>query len=156
MTYSTFEGLILSKTINRTTLPADGSMVHRLQTALEHVGQETLPIVLQFDVEPITGTWRYVVDKVLNTETFLRKPIASVVSTDEVDMDEELLSAVALYIMAGLERTVAGTHMSLYKKEIDLYNNRQIANELHDETQDATAIGQFGTNTEEAIYGFKI
>lgn len=152
MTYADFETLVLSKSIGRTSLPTDGTMLHRLQTALEFVGTETLPIILQDGTATVSDYWRAIDDSVTGTTTYLRKPISSI--TAVIDMDEDLMGALALYIMAGLERVNAGSHMGLYNKEIGLYNERQIEAELGDFEQDRKKYSQFDNQQAEVTYGF--
>lgn len=148
MTFDDFRNLLLSKSVGRAEIPDNGVLVHRLQTALEHVATEAYPKKLESDVE-IVEPFRVLYNSITGEYSYIRKPVASI--TTDVDIDDGLLSAVALYIMAGLERPSAGTHMALYNKELALFSSRQIEQDLGLDSEDVDRLGFYQTDTQ---YGF--
>jgi len=148
MTFNDFKNLLLSKSVGRSEIPDNGILVHRLQTALEHVATEAYPKKLESDVE-IAEPFRVLYNSITGSYSYIRKPIATI--TGDVDIDDGLLSAVALYIMAGLERPNAGTHMALFKRELDLFSTRQIEQDLGLDSEDVDKLGFYQTDTQ---YGF--
>ena len=148
MTFNDFKNLLLSKSVCRTEIPDGGVLVHRLQTALEHVATEAYPKKLESDVE-IVNPFRVLYNSITGEYSYIRRPIASV--TGDIDIDDGLLSAVALYMMAGLERPSAGTHMALYNKELSLFSTRQIEQDLGLSSEDIDVLGFYDAETR---YGF--
>lgn len=150
-----FKELLKSKSLNRITLPENSELKFRLQTALMHVASEATAKRLIVQEEPIDAirTFYNPIDDVI---TYMRKPVATDNDSAEVDIDEELLDAVALYIMAGLERAQAGSHMSLYNKEIALYEDRLSEKSFGDYTQDESKFTQFDTSSKYETFGFPL
>ena len=148
MLFDDFRNLLLSKSTGRTEIPDNGILVHRLQTALEHVATEAYPKKLESDVE-IVDPFRVLYNSITGEYSYIRKPIAT--TTGDVDIDDGLLSAVALYIMAGLERPNASTHMALYNKELSLFSTRQIEQDLGLDSEDVDKLGFYAVETR---YGF--
>lgn len=148
MTFQEFKNLLASKTVGRVDIPDNGVLVHRLQTALDHVATEAYPKKLESDVE-IADPFRVLYNHISGDYSFIRRPVASI--TADIDIDDGLLGAVALYIMAGLERPNAGTHMALYNKELALFSARQIEQDIGLSSED---VDTFGFNESETRYGF--
>ena len=148
MLFNDFKNLLLSKSTGRTDIPVNEVLVHRLQTALEHVATEAYPKKLESDVE-IVDPFRVLYNSITGEYSYIRKPIASI--TEEIDIDDGLISAVALYIMAGLERPNASTHMALYNKELALFSTRQIEQDLGLDSEDVDKLGFYAVETR---YGF--
>lgn len=148
MTFVDFKNLLASKTVGRVEIPDNGVLVHRLQTALDHVATEAYPKKLESDIE-IVDPFRVLYNSITGTYSYIRRPVAS--TTTEIDIDDGLLSAVALYMMAGLERPSAGTHMALFNKELALFSARQIEQDLGLSEEDVDTLGFYDSETR---YGF--
>ena len=148
MNFADFRNLLASKTVGRFEIPDNGVLVHRLQTALDHVATEAYPKKLESDVE-ITNPFRILYNSVTGEYSYIRRPVASI--TADIDIDDGLISAVALYIMAGLERPSAGTHMALFNKELALFSARQIEQDIGLSSEDIDVLGFYDAETR---YGF--
>lgn len=124
-----FKTLLLSKSVARTILPANADLYERIFTALKRVATDTIPLRLSTIVA--TGDLvTFPVYRKPDTTLYVRFPDKPLIDEDELDMDEALQDAVALYVMAGLERSNAKTYMGLYYREIEMNNDRLTETEL--------------------------
>lgn len=109
MILSEFKDLMLSKTISRKTLPDDIRLEERVFTALKKIAMDTIP--LRLVVQDPTG---HSIMRRIDTITYIRFPDMPQVNGSDIDMDEFLLDAAALYVMAGLEKEKASVYMGMY------------------------------------------
>ena len=109
MIVSEFKELMLSKTISRKTIPDDIRIYERIFTALKKIAMDTVP--LRLVVQDPTG---HSIMRRVDTITYIRFPDMPQVNDSDIDMDEFLLDAAALYVMAGLEKEKASVYMGMY------------------------------------------
>lgn len=126
-----FKDLIRSHSNNRLTSNFDNDLLGlKIETAIKFIAKKTVPTKLVVN----TNTTVKVLRK-LDAETFIRMPNKPVDDTSIIDIDDALLDATALYVLAGYERAMAKVHMGLCYQEIDDNNERLIDAELA-ETED--------------------
>lgn len=109
MILSEFKDLMLSKTISRKTLPDDIRLEERVFTALKKIAMDTVP--LRLVVQNPNG---HSIMRRVDSITYIRYPNMPQVNDSDIDMDEFLLDAAALYVMAGLEKEKASVYMGMY------------------------------------------
>ncbi|NOQ31121.1 MAG: hypothetical protein GQ570_08375 [Helicobacteraceae bacterium] len=135
MTVDEFKVLLKSKSIGRTQLPDDTDLYQRIQTACKRIAMDTVPLRLSKTV-PVGTLVTFPVYRKLDETSYIRTPSIAVTLDDDVDIDSVLLDAVALYVMAGLERPNGKTHMGLYYREIEVNNDRLVETVLSDNDND--------------------
>lgn len=113
MILSEFKKLLLSKTISRKTLPDDINLEERVYTALKEVAMDTVPLRLVVQ-NPVGHSIMRRVDSL----TYIRFPNMPINNDSDIDIDMFLLDAVALYVIAGLEKEKASVYMGMYWKII--------------------------------------
>lgn len=127
-----FKELILSKSTNRQTIPASVDLPHRVHTALKQIALKTIPLRLIVN-EPNGSSILRKIDEV----TYIRIPRIPNTEEDSIDIDDVLLDACALYVIAGIEKEKAGTYMGMFFGEIDANNNRLIETALSEATNES-------------------
>lgn len=133
MTLEEFEKFCLTKSIGRTSIPQGESLEDRVLTALKKIAKDTIPLKL---VEH--NSLGIKVLRKIDDETYIRvpkRPISN--SGNRLDIDDELIDALALYVMAGLETQRAKVLMGMYREEIEQNNHRLIETEMLDAHNDA-------------------
>jgi len=111
---------MLTKSTGRTEIPTNEMLVDRTYTALKRVASDTIP--LRLVVEDSAG---HQILRRVDDNTYVRFPKRPIIDSGQtMDIDDELLDAVALYIMAGLELQRSKTLMGLYYKEIETYDEK--------------------------------
>lgn len=113
MILSEFKKLLLSKTISRKTLPDDINLEERIYTALKEVAMDTVP--LRLVVQNPAG---HSIMRRVDSLTYIRFPNMPINNDSDIDIDMFLLDAVALYVIAGLEKEKASVYMGMYWKII--------------------------------------
>lgn len=113
MILSEFKKLLLSKTISRKILPDDINLEERVYTALKEVAMDTVPLRLVVQ-NPVGHSIMRRVDSL----TYIRFPNMPINNDSDIDIDMFLLDAVALYVIAGLEKEKASVYMGMYWKII--------------------------------------
>lgn len=131
MIVSDFLDLVLSKTINRKTIPADIEIYKRIDTALKAVAMDTIPLSLI-----VNNPDGYTILRTVDSVTFIRKPFSPTTTLSVVDMDDFLMDALALYVLAGIEKEKAQVYMGMYYQEIDKNEKRYIQAELLEATNE--------------------
>ena len=127
-----FKELILSKSTNRQTIPVSVNLPHRVHTALKQIAFKTIPLRLIVD-KPNGNSILRKIDEV----TYIRIPRIPNTEEDSIDIDDVLLDACALYVIAGIEKEKAGTYMGMFFGEIDANNNRLIETALSEATNES-------------------
>jgi hypothetical protein len=130
MTLGDFREVILEKSVGRTTLPEDKKLFERVHTAIKRVAKDTVPLSLVQRVDSTVSTINFKVLRRIDTNSYIRFPEKPESNESVIDVDEALLDATALYIIAGLERGHAKVHMGMYYGEIDMNNDRLIETAL--------------------------
>ena len=138
MTLNEFRPLLLAKSVGRTTLPADVDLKERIFAGLKLIAKETVP--LRLIVQTSLG---YTILRKLDKDMYIRMPSIPTSEDSELDIDLALVDALAYYVMAGLERGNANTHMGMYHSEIDMNNDRLTETFLSTTTNDASRFCQF-------------
>jgi len=121
MVLSELRILVKTKSTATVKMPELEDFRERVFSALKRVAIDTLPLVLVESTESSQTVMRRI-----DENTFVRLPNKPDREDSVIDMDIALEDAVALYVIAGLERAKAKTHMGLYWKEIDSNNERLI------------------------------
>ncbi len=111
--------LCITKSSNRTKLIPDIDFYPKLHSALKRVANDTVPLHLVVS----TQMGRKVLRRVAEFG-YIRMPEEAKLPTDYVDIDEALLDAVALLIMASTETQRGKLYMALYYTEIENNNKR--------------------------------
>ena len=121
MIFSEFKQLMLSKTTNRKTFPDDIFLEKRVNTALKEVAMLTVPLRLI-----VSNPDGYNILRKVDSVTYIR--FAEDVESDEseLDIDRFLLDAVALYVLAGLEKEKASIYMGMFYSQIEANDRRLI------------------------------
>lgn len=133
MILSEFKKLLLSKTISRKTLPDDINLEERVYTALKKIAMDTVP--LRLVVQNPTG---HSIMRRIDSLTYIRFPNMPINDDSDIDIDMFLIDALALYVMAGLEKEKASAYMGMYWELITENDNRLC------ETYLATATNESG------------
>jgi len=132
-TLAEFRLVLTEKSVNRKALPATQELSERVFTGLKRIAKDTVPLKLCIFVPEEdwnnTENYKSVIRKVEET-VGIRTPVRPVIEESEIDIDDELIDALALYVMAGLERQNAKTFMGMYREEIGMNNDRLIETEL--------------------------
>lgn len=119
MILSELKKLMLSKTINRKVIPDDINLEERVFTALKKIAMDTVP--LRLVVQNPTG---HSIMRRVDSLTYIRFPNMPINDDSDIDMDMFLIDAVALYVMAGLEKEKASVYMGMYWELITENDNR--------------------------------
>ena len=121
MIVSEFKELMLSKTISRKTIPVDIQLEHRINTAIKEVATLTVPLRLI-----VSNADGYQILRKVDSVTYIR--FAEDVKNDdsELDIDRFLLDAVALYVLAGIEKEKASIYMGMFYSQIEANDRRLI------------------------------
>ena len=119
MILSEFKKLLLSKTISRKTLPDDINLEERVYTALKKIAMDTVP--LRLVVQNPTG---HSIMRRVDSLTYIRFPNMPINDDSDIDIDMFLIDALALYVMAGLEKEKASVYMGMYWELITENDNR--------------------------------
>lgn len=132
MTLNEFRPLLLAKSLGRTALPPDSDLKQRIFSGLKLIAKETVPLRLV-----VTSPAGYTILRKLDEEMYIRMPAIPTSEDSELDLDLALIDALAYYVMAGLERGNANTHMGMYHGEIDMNNDRLTETYLSTTTNDS-------------------
>ncbi len=128
-----------TKSIGRVEPPVNEQLTERVFTAMKKIAQLTEP--LKWVEDDPEG---YTVYRRLDNFTFVRMPNKPIIdSGEQIDIEESLEDALALYIMAGLEPQRSKINMGMFYQEIDFYNMRLIESYLQEATNDSDRFHQF-------------
>jgi len=128
MVYSEMKDLIKNQMPGRynTELPPDEVirlMVHR---ALKRIAKETVPLRLV-----VNDASQLTIIRKVDDDTFIRFPIMPFRDDDDIDVDEELVEAVAAHVCSELEPQRKGHFLQQYEREIRQNNERLIETDLN-------------------------
>ena len=135
MTLLSFKTVILSKSNNRSELPADPQLIEKIFTGLKRIAKDTVPLRLVI----VDGTGQQILRKV-DEYGFIRFPFRPLNDESVIDIDDALLDALALFVMAGMEIPRAKTLMGMYYAEIEFNNERLIETYLSSASNDSPDI----------------
>lgn len=128
-----FKKLMLSKTKNRKELPTDINLEYRIHTALKNVATDSIPLRLVVNTSENNNIFRRV-----DEFTYIRYPNKPTKDSQEIDMDEYLLDAVAHYAMASIETERGSVHMAMYHDIIAKHATRLQEAYLSDTTNESS------------------
>lgn len=131
MTFVEFKDLMISKTISRRTFPIDIQLESRISTAIKEVAMLTIPIRLV-----VANPDGYQIIRKVDSVTYIRFPQDIVSDLSEIDIDRFLLDAVALYVLAGIEKEKASIYMGMFYNQIELNDKRLIETDLVEASND--------------------
>ena len=124
-----FKNTVRSKAPNQTKGKLEGiDFLNRVWTSLKRVANDVVVMRL---IETDASTIKVL--RKIDSTTYMRMPEMPLDEKSEVDIEESLLDAVALFIMAGLDRQNSKGHMGLYYREIENANKRLMENETYED-----------------------
>ena len=121
MTLEEFGVVLAAKSTQRQPSVIDAVYAEKVYTAMKRVAKDTLPLSLLVN-SPVGQR----ILRKFDTDAYIRYPKKAVKASDDIDMDESLIDAVALMVMAGLETQRAKIYMGLYYTEIENNDKVQI------------------------------
>ena len=134
MTLEEFGRFIQTKSVGRIEAPVNEQLTERVYTAMKHIARNTT--VLKYTITD--NHLDYEIMERKDEHTWTRFPVKPIIdSGDELDIDDFLLDALALYVMAGLEMQRSKVLMGMYWEEIDANNARLTSTYLQEATNDA-------------------
>ena len=108
-----------------TPLPEDPVLRRMVHRALKRIAKETVP--LRLVVNDITGL---TVIRKIDDSTYIRSPLMPYRDDSDIDIDEELVEAVAAHVCSELEPQRKGHFLQQYEREIMQNNERLIETDL--------------------------
>lgn len=139
MTLEEFSRFMLSHSNGRTEIPSGELMAERVWTGMKRIAKDTIPLSLK-----VNDPEGYTIIRKVDSETYIRKPDKPLLgTTTQLDIDEMLMDALALYVLAGLEQSKAKTYMGMYWGEINSFNDTLTETYLSQATNDADRFRQF-------------
>jgi hypothetical protein len=128
MVFSELKDLILFQMPGRyeTDLPPDSVLRLMVHRALKRIAKETVPLRLV-----VSDPSQLTVIRKLDDETYVRTPRLPYRDDDDVDIDSELVEAVAHHVCSELEPQRKGHYLQQYEREIVQNNTRLIETELN-------------------------
>jgi len=134
MTLNDFGRFLQTKSVGRIDAPVNEQLTERVFTAMKHIAKVT--ICLKWVIQEQSENYKIMRRVDLNSWIrFPNKPIID--NTDDLDIDDDLIDALALYVMAGLEMQRSKTLMGMYYEEIERNNQRLIETYLEDASNDS-------------------
>ena len=131
---------MLSHSSGRTVIPSGELMTERVWTAMKRIAKDTIPLKLVVHIPK-----GYTIIRRVDSETYIRKPEKPKLgTTEDLDLDEMLMDALALYTLAGLEQQKAKTYMGMYWGEINSYNDTLTETFLSSASNEALRFNKFG------------
>lgn len=131
MTFADFKDFVISKTTSRKTLPVDIQLEYRISTAIKEIAILTIPIRLV-----VANPEGYKIIRKIDSVTYIRFPQDIVNDLSEIDIDTFLLDAVALYVLAGIEKEKASIYMGMFYNQIEQNDKRLIETNLVEASND--------------------
>ena len=139
MTIEEFGIFMLTHSSGRTNVPSGEIMSERIWTAMKRISKNAYPLKLTVN-EPAGLT---IVRKV-DESTYIRQPGKPILgSSKQLDMDDDLMDALAYYVLAGLETQRAKTYMGLYWGEINSFNDTLTETDLNTANNEASRFRKF-------------
>ncbi len=136
MTLNDFGRFLNTKSVGRIEAPVNEQLTERVFTALKHIAKTTIGITWM--ITNPDEVVNYEIMRKIDANTWIRFPNKPTIDTGEnIDIDNGLIDALALYVMAGLEMQRSKVLMAMYYEEIDRNNQRLVETYLEEATNDA-------------------
>ena len=133
MTMNEFGRFLQTKSVGRIEAPVNEQLTERIYTGMKKIARDT--VCLRWMTNDPEG--REILRR-LDQNTYVRYPKKPILDNGEqLDIDDELIDALALYVMAGLEMQRSKVLMGMYWEEIDANNTRLTETYLESATNDA-------------------
>lgn len=140
MTLNEFGRFLQTKSVGRIEPPINEQMTERVYTAMKHIARTTIPLAYVINENPEDHN----ILRKIDANTWIRYPKKPILdSGNRLDIDDALLDALALYVMAGLELQRSKVLMAMYYEEIDRHNQGMIETYLEEATNDASRFYNF-------------
>jgi hypothetical protein len=139
MTLNEFGRFLNTKSIGRVESPVNEQLTERVHSAMKKIAHDTTPLRWIIHKRKEEDLLRR-----LDANSYLRKPRKPMIdSGEQLDIEDELVDALALYVMAGLEPQRSKINMGMYYQEIENYNIRLMETHLQEATNDSPKFHQF-------------
>jgi hypothetical protein len=127
MVFSEMKDLILLQMPGRyeDELPPDKVVRLMIHRALKRIAKETTPLRLV-----VSDPSQLTVIRKLDDDTYIRTPRMPYRDDDDIDVDNELMEAVAAHVCSELEPQRKGHYLQQYEREIMQNNERLMETEL--------------------------
>lgn len=132
MTLDEFRTTLLTTSVGRTILPEDTLLRERIFKGLKLIAKETIPLKLL-----LTDKTGAPIIRKVDEFLYIRFPKRPTEEDLDLDIDEELVDALAYLVMSDLERAHKKAHMGNYLREIDMNNDRLMETYLSDTTNES-------------------
>ena len=133
MTVNEFKSFLMTKTVGHVDLPQETLYVARVYAGLMKIAKDTTPLRLV-----VSNPDGYEILRRIAEFSYVRFPAQPIIDSGlSLDIESELLDALAYYVMAGLERQRSKVLMGMYHTEIDSYNDKLTETFLEEATNDA-------------------
>jgi hypothetical protein len=139
MTLNEFGRFLNTKSIGRVESPVNEQLTERVFSAMKKIAFDTTP--LRWTINKRAGED---IIRRIDLNTYIRTPHKPIIdSGEQLDIESELVDALALYVMAGLEPQRSKVNMGMYYAEIENYNVKLIETSLQEATNDSPKFHQF-------------
>ncbi len=139
MTLDDFGRFMQTKSVGRVEAPVNEQLTERVFTAMKRIANLTIP--LKWCVDDPEG---YEILRRPDEYTYIRFPDKPILNSGQnLDIEDELLDALALFVMAGLEMQRSKVLMGMFYAEIDAYNDKLMSTYLVEATNDSAKFYQF-------------
>ena len=118
MTFLEFKDLVPAFSSNRLDLSKIPKLLEKTNIALRQIGRDTIPLKLIKQ----DGSNRNILRRV-DTNFTICIPKLIIDDTTEIDMDDDLIDAVALFVLSGIEYARAPAYMKMYWGIIESHEN---------------------------------
>ena len=136
MTLNDFGRFLQTKSVGRIEAPVNEQLTERVFTAMKHIAKVTI-CTKWVITDSVQAADSQIIQRV-DANTWIRFPIKPKIDTPtQLDIDDHLLDALALYVMAGLEIQRAKVLMGMYWEEIERNNTRLIQTYVEEASNDA-------------------
>ena len=143
MNFLEFKDLIPAFSSNRADISKVSNIIGKTNIAMKQVARDTTPLVLLKNASSNRNIFRR-----LDNDSYICIPEKIVDDTSTMEMDETLLDAVALFILAGIETARAPSYMKMYWNIVESHENGLINDDL---ATNYIIVGDMTSNTPDKI-----
>lgn len=143
MTYTQFKEKIVSFSSNRSDLTDITNLLGKVNISMTQVCRDAVPLVLIKDSTSGRPIFRRIDNKAY---ICVHTPVTDIVA--DIEMDESLLDAVALHVIAGIETSRAPAYMKMYWNIVDNHEQMLINTDL---ASNMVILEDYVNNTPEVI-----